>query len=87
MFVYLPKGLEKGAEPPPPPPAEVPRTPSDEERSQSVQLEIQGLNVSQVMSIFFLYNDLFTASAGVTRLNFWDTETVVITILSMLKNI
>jgi len=48
MFVYLLKGLEKGAEPPPPPPAEEPRTPSNEERSQSVQLEIQGLNVSQV---------------------------------------
>jgi len=41
------QGLEKGAEPPPPPPAEEPRTPSAEERSQSVELEIQGLNVSQ----------------------------------------
>jgi len=41
------QGLEKGAEPPPPPPAEEPRTPSDEERSESVELEIQGLNVSQ----------------------------------------
>ncbi|XP_068760013.1 mucin-like protein [Montipora capricornis] len=40
-------GLEKGTELPPPPPAEEPRTPSDEERSQSVELEIQGLNVSQ----------------------------------------
>ena len=49
MFVYsLMTGLGKGAEPPPPPPAEEPRTPSDEERSQSVELEIQGLNVSQV---------------------------------------
>jgi len=48
MFVYLLTGLEKGAEPPPPPPAEEPRTPSAEERSQSVELEIQGLNVSQV---------------------------------------
>ena len=48
MFVYLPKGLEKGTELPPPPPAEEPRTPSDEERSQSVELEIQGLDVSQV---------------------------------------
>ncbi|XP_068712588.1 uncharacterized protein [Montipora foliosa] len=41
------QGLEKGAEPPPPPPAEEPRTPSDEERSQSVELLILGLNVSQ----------------------------------------
>ncbi|KAL9953601.1 hypothetical protein ACROYT_G041044 [Oculina patagonica] len=41
------QGLDKGAKPPPPPPAPVPRTPSDEERSQSVNLEIQGLNISQ----------------------------------------
>ena len=54
MFVYLSKGLEKGAEPPPPPPAEEPRTPSDEERSQSVELEIQGLNASQV-GLYFLF--------------------------------
>jgi len=52
MFVSLLKGLEKGAEPPPPPPAEEPRTPSDEERSQSVELEIQGLNVTQVGKYF-----------------------------------
>ena len=50
---YLLKGLEKGVEPPPPPPAEEPRTPSDEERSQSVELEIQGLNESQV-GLYFL---------------------------------
>ncbi|KAJ7374270.1 hypothetical protein OS493_007352 [Desmophyllum pertusum] len=41
------QGLEKGAKPPPPPPASVPKTPSDEETSQSVKLEIQGLNVSE----------------------------------------
>ena len=52
-FVYSLKGLEKGAEPPPPPPAEEPRTPSDEERNQSVELEIEGLNVSQV-GLYFL---------------------------------
>ena len=55
MFVYLRKGLEKGAETPPPPPAEEPRTPSDEERSQSVELEIQGLNVSQVRYYFLVF--------------------------------
>ena len=48
LSVYLPTGLDKGAKPPPPPPAPVPRTPSDEERNQSVKLEIQGMNVSQV---------------------------------------
>jgi len=41
------KGLEKGATPPPPPPAPIPRTPSSEERQQSVKLEIQSLNTSQ----------------------------------------
>ena len=55
MFVRLVKGLEKGAEPPPPPPAEEPRTPSDEERGQSAELEIQGLNVSQVGLYFLVF--------------------------------
>lgn len=54
MFICLLKGLDKGTEPPPPPPAEEPRTPSDEERAQSVELEIQGLNSSQV-GLYFLF--------------------------------
>jgi len=41
------KGLEKGEEPPPPPTAPPPRTPSEEERSQSVNLDVQGLNISE----------------------------------------
>ncbi|XP_078349239.1 mucin-like protein [Oculina patagonica] len=41
------QGLDKGAKPPPPPPAPSPKPPTKEERSQSVKLEIQGLNVSQ----------------------------------------
>lgn len=47
-YVYSPKGLDKGAKPPPPPPAPSPKPPTEEERNQSVKLEIQGLNVSQV---------------------------------------
>jgi len=45
----------EGAETSPPPPAEEPRTPSDEERSQSVELEIEGLNVSQVGYYFLVF--------------------------------
>ncbi|XP_022800806.1 uncharacterized protein LOC111338572 [Stylophora pistillata] len=33
------KGLEKGEAPPPPPPASTPRTPTDEEKSESVNVE------------------------------------------------
>ena len=51
LSVHLPTGLDKGAKPPPPPPASEPRTPSDEERNQSVKLEIQGMNVSQVETL------------------------------------
>ena len=60
---YLLKGLEKGEEPPPSPPAEEPRTPSDEERSQSVELKIQGLNASQV-GLYFLVFDCEVEMTG-----------------------
>lgn len=52
--VYYVKGLDKDAKPPPPPSASVPRTPSDKETKQSVKLQIQGLNISQVGSKFLL---------------------------------
>ncbi|KAJ7374327.1 hypothetical protein OS493_007415 [Desmophyllum pertusum] len=45
--VFSLTGLDKGEAPPPPPAAPPPRPPSDEEKSQSVNLEIQGLNISQ----------------------------------------
>ena len=47
-YVSYPQGLEKGAKPPPPPPASVPRTPTPEEGNQSIKVEIQGFNISQV---------------------------------------
>lgn len=56
-FVYLLKehkdNSSSSATTPPPSPGQVPRTPSDEETSQSVKLVIQGLNVSQVGNISF----------------------------------
>ena len=70
---YLLKGLEKGAEPPPPPPAEEPRTPSDEERSQSVELEIQGLNASQV-GLYFLVFALWDIDRGVKMTEYWPSS-------------
>ena len=42
------KGLDKGAAPPPPDPASQPRTPSEEERVESVNLDMDGFNISQV---------------------------------------
>lgn len=42
------KGLDKGEAPPPPPPAPTPRTPSDEEKAEAVNLDVQGLNISEV---------------------------------------
>jgi len=48
--VLLPLGLEKGEAPPPPPPASEPKTPLEEERVESVNLDIQGLNTSEVSS-------------------------------------
>ncbi|XP_074632006.1 uncharacterized protein LOC141890434 isoform X2 [Acropora palmata] len=41
------QGLEKGEAPPPPPPASEPRTPSEQESVESVNLDIQGLNISE----------------------------------------
>ncbi|XP_067024678.1 uncharacterized protein [Acropora muricata] len=41
------QGLEKGEAPPPPPPASEPKTPLEEERVESVNLDIQGLNTSE----------------------------------------
>lgn len=41
------QGLEKGEAPPPPPPASEPKTPSEQERVESVNLDIQGLNISE----------------------------------------
>ena len=43
-------GLDKGEAPPPPPPASKPRTPSEREKVESVNLDIQGLNISEVNS-------------------------------------
>lgn len=43
-------GLEKDEAPPPPPPASEPKTPSEQERVESVNLDIQGLNISEVNS-------------------------------------
>ncbi|XP_068728477.1 mucin-like protein isoform X2 [Montipora capricornis] len=41
------QGLDKGEAPPPPPPAPEPKQPSEEERTQSVNVDIQGLNTSE----------------------------------------
>ncbi|XP_068682562.1 uncharacterized protein [Montipora foliosa] len=41
------QGLDKGEAPPPPPPAPEPKQPSEEERIESVNIEIQGLNTSE----------------------------------------
>ena len=43
-------GLDKGEAPPPPPPASEPKTPSEQERVESVNFDIQGLNTSEVSS-------------------------------------
>ena len=43
-------GLEKCEAPPPPPPASEPKTPSEQERVESVNLDIRGLNTSEVNS-------------------------------------
>ena len=48
QLTLLFKGLNKGEAPPPPPPAPEPRTPSEEERAESVGMDIQGLNISEV---------------------------------------
>lgn len=53
-MIFFFAGLEKGQAPPPPPTAPPPRTPSEEERSQSVNLDVQGLNISQVRNKNFL---------------------------------
>ena len=42
------KGLDKGEAPPPPATASPPRTPSDEEKAESVNMDIKGFNVSKV---------------------------------------
>ena len=54
------KGLDKGEAPPPPPPAPTPRTPSDEEKAEAVNLDVQGLNISEV-SIYVSNASQFTA--------------------------
>ncbi|XP_068759718.1 mucin-like protein [Montipora capricornis] len=41
------QGLGKGEPPPPPPPAPEPKQPSEEERIESVNIDIQGLNTSE----------------------------------------
>ena len=48
--ILVPLGLEKGEAPPPPPPASEPKTPLEQERVESVNLDIQGLNTSEVSS-------------------------------------
>jgi len=54
----LPLGLEKGEAPPPPPPASEPKTPLEQERDESVKLDIQGLSTSEVSSSQCIKNNV-----------------------------
>ena len=58
------KGLDEGEEPPPPLPASEPRVPSEEERAESVDMKVQGLNIAEVG----MYDSVFSKKAKKTDL-------------------